>query len=248
MGAIWQKLAALGVAIITICLLAVSDPRPIVFESRESRTAAGLPVFNRLQWQWQPFSQETWWMQQSHQGSRAPLHLWDNLQIKMLSANGVITARFAELEPTATIAVATPAIPLKVACYRCHANGPRAIRPNGKSQEAPLNYWQRFRIFLMNLRIATYGPVVGASASPGPQPFQHQHPAAQKLMPLQSCAPCHNQQGGFSRSPLRYQHIKTAAFMVKNGLMPPLGFALQAEDCQTLGIEPCSGLESSWNQ
>jgi hypothetical protein len=73
-------LLAAGGAAALLVFFAWSDQGPILIQSRESKTAAGGPVFNRIRYQSGP-DVDVWVMQQSHFGPDAPAAQWDRIAI-----------------------------------------------------------------------------------------------------------------------------------------------------------------------
>lgn len=200
----------------------------IEIESLESKTNDGAPVYNRI---WRsvrgPF--DIWMMQQSHQGPNLAHNLWDRLAIVVDRNNQ--TARFYQLEPGELVwSEKSKDVPFKVACFLCHANGPRAIRPNFASLDAPLSWKNSARIFTWNLRIKTYGRILPDPVHlPAGTRFRAEGTFANERLPARTCALCHNNHW-WGRGELLRQHFMPIRFMLKNGNMPPPGIPLSMDE------------------
>ena len=216
-------------------LLAVTDSRPVAFESLQSKTSTGGAVFNSVSVNW-GWKEDVWLMQQSHSGATAPKTEWDNIAIAVNKSSEVKTAEFFQLQPGANhISMDLPKVGLKATCFTCHSNGPRAIRANYKSKELPVSLWNRWRIALWNLRIKTYGATRGFASNTSHKPFKWDHPYANTTLKLKSCTGCHNGgDGPLDRAPLTRQNFASIQFLVDQGQMPPPGHSLSEDDKQAI--------------
>ena len=131
---------------------AVYDTEAIEFESKESKTINGNPIFNRIKW-WSSASSNVWMMQQSHHGTRISEQGKDLLAIVIDKTVNPHTAQFYQLEPGRLewTGGANQLAP-KTACFLCHPNEPRVIRPNWGSALNPATTWDRLRLALWNTR------------------------------------------------------------------------------------------------
>src|SRR5262245_39911744 len=138
-----MKIALFGLGIILGLFLFDFSGSPVTFRSLESVTETGAPVYNRVRllpgW-----SKDVWLMNQSHEGlghqGQSPEYAkWDRLKIVVDKTTTPYKAEFYQLEQGALIAEGKP-VPLKARCYACHANGPRAIRPNFEATEAQVDW------------------------------------------------------------------------------------------------------------
>ncbi|MFM8314229.1 MAG: hypothetical protein ACKOA8_08090, partial [Deltaproteobacteria bacterium] len=150
-----MKLLAKKLFISLVILLGegTSSLGDISFESLESQTVQLNPVYNRIRFE-QRGGKDIWTMLQSHYGPNLPKKDWDSIAIVVEAGKALFyqlpqgTERWTEsVQPT----------PYKAKCLMCHANGPRAIRPNMNSKDVLLNWRERLQIALWNLRIKSYG-------------------------------------------------------------------------------------------
>jgi hypothetical protein len=215
------------------------DDAPFTFQSLESLTEKGQPVFNRVSWI-PGWSQDIWLMQQSQEGIRLPLQRWDRLAIVVDKSRSPYQAKFYQLRSGAGGLLArnpdfSEVVPYKARCFACHVSGPRAIRPRSDSAQAPMRWSDSLKISLWNLRIKTYGAMEslpGQTETQEGAPFRSRHRLLKQAMALDSCVSCHKP-GGI-RSPLSLEHVGTASFLVQKGLMPPFPFGVSPEDASLL--------------
>ena len=118
-------------------------------------------------------------------------------------------------------------IPKRAACFTCHSNGPRAIRPDFAAAE--VSGWDSLRLFLWNLRIKSYGPVKSDKQKHDPA-FRWQADIANHALDVKVCVRCHNNSHMFGRGQLTKQNFPVIDFMLREGLMPPPGFALSTSE------------------
>lgn len=216
---------------------------PILIESAESRTREDGPVYNRIRW-FSSRTRDVWMMQQSHSGVHAAPGQWDRLAIVVDKTATPMTARFVQIEPGSLewpekgmAAFGMRRVPNRASCFLCHANGPRAIRPNLDSEAVPVSAGDRFRVAAWNFRIKTYGRIVADAEhereDPGLKvPFRVGGKLENEHLAVKTCQKCHHSAPGgwFSREPLTRQHATTIQFMVSGGHMPPPGFGLSEEE------------------
>ncbi len=123
-----------------------------------------------------------------------------------------------------------------MACGLCHANGPRLLRPQFASREAPLGLRDRVVIAMLGARIALSGRIdVEESANlAGGEPrrvgFLPSHPRARETLHLAACTRCHGGSGPLARSPLLRAHFLPVGFLTKEGAMPPGPSRLAPQD------------------
>ena len=181
---------------------------PILFQSAESQTIEGGPVFNEIKWGYRN-GKEVWSMRQSHGGKNLSADKWDKLSIVMGKK-----AVFSQRDPKTD-----KLIEYKVSCFMCHPNGPRIIRP----VEGSLNITDKVKVNLLNLRIKLYGRVKSDGVAIGKIPFRHEGKISNTPLELARCTSCHKEDGFFARGTLTRQNSITINFMVKNAHMPPFG-------------------------
>ena len=181
---------------------------PILFQSAESLTIEGGPVFNEIRWEYKN-GKEIWSMRQSHGGKDLPKQKWDSLAIVMDKK-----ARFLQMKPETN-----ERIEYKVSCFMCHPNGPRAIRP----LEGTLSFTDKVKVKLLNTRIKLYGRVESEGVTIGKIPFRHKGVISNTTLELPRCSTCHKEDGFLARGALTRQNSITINYMVKNAHMPPFG-------------------------
>jgi hypothetical protein len=207
----------------------------LLIESEESKTNADGPVFNRIR-MFSTSQQDVWMMQQSHHGLGAESKNWDRLAILVDKTRSPKIARFVQLEagPLAWNGN-LKAKNLRVSCFMCHSNGPRAIRPNFESSQVKSSLLDRLRVLVWNLRIKTYGRILNSSEHDTEDlsakvPFRFRGELENEKLAVKTCLRCHREEGLFVRGPLTRQNAMTIQFMVSRGHMPPPGFALSGKE------------------
>jgi hypothetical protein len=111
-------------------------------------------------------------------------------------------------------------------CARCHASGPRAVRPEGELAAAPI-------VKAWNKLIGTYGVIddqlVRAKDS--------------QKFPIPSCRGCHDS-SGFIRGDLTRQHQGSVEYLTKHAQMPPDAHPLSPAEKECLAAwlqqKPCA--------
>jgi len=66
------------------------------------------------------------------------------------------------------------------------------------------------------------------------KPFRYSHPLANQKLEVKSCTRCHNGEGFLARNSLTKQNFMAIEFMLKNKIMPPLGFSLSEKDLTSI--------------
>lgn len=210
-------------------LLVLNDKQEVLIESLESKTQLGDPVFNKIKW-FQYKDKDVWMMNQSHFGLQADGKAWDRLAIVIDKTESPARAHFFQLEP-GSLEWKENLVrkPFKVACFMCHSNGPRVIRPNTVSPFDPTSWKDRIKITYWNLRIKLYGRVLphhDNNLAKGSVPFRFIGAYENEPLKVATCVKCHRDEGWFARGELRRQQLPTIRFMLESGQMPPLGFSL----------------------
>jgi len=230
-------LAILGLPSAALFFAALADRRPIAFESEESLTNNGGAIFNRVTYQTEPEG-DVWMMQQSHEGLPANDEQWsrvDRIAIRVQShKSDGSTATFLQLAPGKfRDADGKPDLKeitgFRVPCGICHSNGPRVMRPKISSITAPLSTWDRWRVFVWNIKIKSSGRVNtirSPSEDLGRVPFRFRSHEANAPITITVCTICHRDRGPLARGVLTRQNYLSIRFMVKRGYMPPLGLPL----------------------
>lgn len=192
-----------------------SKPTPVTFESRESKTSKGDPVFNRISYS-SSEDMDVWDMRQSHDGINAPTVSWDHIQIRVRKKARPYQVSYHQLENGKEIE-------FKALCYTCHANGPRLIRP-----VEPLSLRDRIAVASMNLKIKSYGRMIVAEENhllEGRRrkvPIKLSNPFYSQKLTVKTCTYCHNNSQNFlSRGELEKQHGFTIEHLTNTHEMPP---------------------------
>jgi cytochrome c553 len=217
-------------------IFVAADSKSIAFESRESKNNDGGSVFNQIKMIW-GWDKDIWLMRQSHHGFVADTKAWDRLAIVVDKTKSPAVAEFYQLEATdGELAFDSPpkAIPFKARCFACHANGPRAIRPNWDSSTITPDLLDHVRLAIWNVRIKLYGhvnSVAGQTFNEG-VPFRSTHAVFSRPLDLAVCQHCHSKDG--IRNEILLEQVGTAYFLVKNGIMPPFPFRASENEVEML--------------
>jgi hypothetical protein len=203
----------------------------VKFESTESKTIEGKPVFNKIKLE-SHSTYDRWTMKQSHSGVQLPNDLWDELEIIVDKTQQPFTASFKQFK-------AGKEVEYRVSCFVCHSNGPRLIRANVNSQVLALKPAEKLQIFWWNLKIKSYGKVLSAepddlAGSQRKVPLMFQSPLDKDQLQIKTCRYCHGGNSPFARSMLERQQAGTIEHLVSTGAMPPWPFSLDAHERQQL--------------
>lgn len=225
----------------TLILFLLLDESPIVFESAESSASPHGSIYNRVTWI-SSWNRDIWFMQQSQSGWNENFNTWDRLVIDVDKNERPYRATFTQSVPGAVPVVGPlPSVEYGVSCQTCHSNGPRGIRPvYDVPTNAPVSTWNRLRVALWNLRIASYGRTLSVAA-PLSSGAERRIPLSQASLgrsfkPLQAkaCALCHNDTFSFARGSLSRENAPSIHFLVERGLMPPPGFFLSGAEKESI--------------
>jgi hypothetical protein len=222
LGLIITLAASSGFALFT-------DSTPIAFQSLESKTTAGKPIFNRVAF-YSSKNRDVWVMQQSHSGYYEMFEKWDRIAIVVDKTKSPKTAQYYQLEPGDSVFEPSKKSSLKVSCYICHANGPRAIRADYSGKK--LSVSNKLKLAVWNLRIKTYGKVI-VDDSPNTDskvPLTMSQPFDNETLKVKTCVKCHSDSGLIARGTLKRQHFMSIKFLVETGEMPPPGISLSESD------------------
>jgi mono/diheme cytochrome c family protein len=204
----------------------------VLIESRESKTASGHPVYNKISYVSGEY-EDVWTMRQSHQGLSMPADKWDEIRITVDKSQRPYLARFQQIQDGQEVE-------FKASCFTCHANGPRSIRPNYDSKDVNVDLIDRAKVVLMNLRMKAYGRVEVALENYKlrgefrEQPFKFFGKADMAPVQIKTCTLCHNSNGVLGRSVLQRQHAGTIRHLVGTGQMPPWPFTLSEAEKKEL--------------
>jgi len=208
----------------------------IKIQSQESKTIEGKPVFNTISW----FSlkdKDVWMMNQSHHGATASDDELDRLAIVVDKTTSPNNVRFLQIKPGPLIwseDLINQRVPYKVSCFLCHANGPRAIRPDYDGA-VKNSFSEKVKIALLNLKIKTHGRLVENEQHAIEDvdlkiPFRHRSKIDNDPLLVKTCTHCHNDTGFLARGFLKRQNFLAIRFMVESGNMPPPGFSITAKE------------------
>lgn len=212
-----------------IYFLSKEESHSVLFESQESKSRRQGPVFNRIQLL-SGSTKDIWVMNQVHDQmpQTQDFSKWDRIAIVIDKTQKPKVALFYQLKSTAEKELFSETefeknkIPITAACFTCHPNGPRVIRPNWESPTFSYGLRDRWLVKYWNFKIKSYGRVVSRNNSPEFAITFHLYEILnpQKLT-LKSCTKCHNNNGLFGRGELTQLNAPTIKHMVDQGLMPP---------------------------
>jgi|GEM_PF-780157 len=206
----------------------------VTFQSRESRTVSDGPVFNRVRYV-REGQRDVWILEQSHKGISA-LAETAAASDRFVIAVEDGRATFQQFAPGSANALARQEtrareheVEYGVACGVCHANGPRALRPDLSSRKAPLSVRDRLAVFVWNLKISTGRRIAALETrlpvtEGGTQRKVAFGPRASfwnERLDIPSCNRCHGGSHPLARAPLLRRNFATIAFLVNAGDMPP---------------------------
>lgn len=179
----------------------------LTFESLESKTSKGEPVFNQITLK-QEASLDIWKMKQSHHGLQS--EVWDDIEIRVDKRTRPYQVSYHQLDSKGE------EIEYRASCLRCHSTGPRAIRPAGE-----LSIKERIQVASWNLLIKSYGEMkVKENTAIKRNVDLHWLPKDKRSeLTIKSCTLCHREGG--VRSVLTKEQIGSISFLVEKGAMPP---------------------------
>ncbi len=205
---------------------------PVLIESKESKNKSNEEVFNRISFV-PGLKQDIWLMRQSQDGLGLEAKKWDELSIVVDKTTTPFTVSYHQYENGKEIEY-------RASCYLCHANGPRAIRPNLDSKTVQNSAWEKIKISAMNLRIHTYGKIAldcNEALLNGKERITHlgyDHFPESEVLNVPTCLKCHNEDGFLGRGKLKKQQLSTIDHLTKTKAMPPWPYSLNAEEKREL--------------
>jgi hypothetical protein len=236
-----QMTFALGLLLAASLVAFAINSAPVLIQSEESLTAELKPVFNKISLK-PGFKKDVWMMNQSHHGLQAADSEWERLAIVVDKSGSESVAKFYQL-PAGELKWTEDLPELKTAyraaCFTCHNNGPRALRPEPGASEVFMSWQDRLKIQAWNFRIKTYGRVVRAPEQDDLDknlavPFRYVRDPYNDKLNIKTCNYCHNDNGFLARGKLERQQMSTIEHMVDRGYMPPKGFSLSAKEKEQL--------------
>lgn len=187
----------------------------LFFESKESKTEHGKEVYNKISLI-EGSQSDTWVMKQSHHGKNSTK--WDHIKIVVDKTKSPYQAEYFQLDKEGK------EIEYKTSCVRCHANGPRYIRP-----EKNLKISEKLKLWKFNNLIKSYGEVQNKETSlSGKVRVIKLSDHNDIKLNIKSCSQCHYKGG--PRSELTGEQRLTIKFLVKNKEMPPWPYKITKED------------------
>jgi hypothetical protein len=183
----------------------------VEFTSGESYTGKGGHVVNNVRFLKQK-DFDVWLMEQKSAGT----HEKNHIAIVVEKGFKTYTSYYFEFE----IAQGkVQPVPFTAACFRCHASGPRAIRPQKSPWTVDLNEKQIATIRDWNDTISAYGVV--ETFWPKYDPADNESPikinsaTAEEPFPNLKCVKCHSENG--RRAPLQRQHMDSILYLLSHG-------------------------------
>jgi hypothetical protein len=195
----------------------LNQPYDVLLESIESKTNEGNSVYNKISFA-QNQDQDIWYMQQSHKKGE-----WDQLKIVVDKTQNPKRAYYYQYKNNQEVKY-------RVSCFLCHANGPRAIRPNWESKEVNNNIKDKMVVALWNLKIKTYGKIITPQNQHIDPPLKYSGKLDTTPLQIKTCQRCHGSENIFGRSALLRQQAGTMLHLVERGEMPPWPYKMSSEE------------------
>jgi hypothetical protein len=221
-------LFSLGAVVILPLFYIENTNSEILIESIESKTSAGKKIFNKIKLT-STSTKDVWEMKQNY----SKLHgSWDQLKIEVDKTSKPFKASYFQYKDGVESNY-------RVACYKCHANGPRAIRANYKSKLVENTYLEKLKITLWNLKIKHYGEIetpqdIKLKTKYRKVPLKYIGRKDMKVIASKTCDLCHGDQSYMGRKQLVYQQKTTIKHLILNGEMSPWPLSLSAIEKEEL--------------
>ncbi|MCX6129421.1 MAG: YceI family protein [Proteobacteria bacterium] len=185
------------------------------FQSAESSWASGAPIMNQVSFH--AGSRIDIWLlrqRQSPDQGHNPQH-WPFFAIVVDHQTTAKIAYFLEFaaRPVPSGTLPDP-ISLSVSCSRCHANGPRRIRPEASSLVPAFAAADLQRLQSWNKHIERDGPISQVEKSEPSKLSPELQQRRQEVLPFPFCSECHKKESGI-RSELRREHSQSIDFLLK---------------------------------
>ena len=217
-------LISLGVIVnLSLSFLQNMD-RQVLIESIESKTSEGDNVYNKIKFL-EGDDKDIWLMDQNHSELKGE---WDNLKIEIDKTQKPFVARYFQLKNGKQTE-------FRVACYKCHANGPRAIRANYDSKLVKNSILDKAQIMAWNFKIKHYGTIkTPQNIKLGNEyrkiPLKYAGALDNKIIKAKACIGCHSKESFLGRTELKLQQKTTILHLVKTNQMPPWPLTLSERD------------------
>lgn len=194
----------------------------VLFESIESKTALGKPIFNKVELI-QKANKDIWKMSQSHHGINSKK--WDQVKIIVDKSFTPFRASFHQLDNKGR------ETEYKTSCFRCHSGGPRLIREKSKH-----GLKETLLIAKWNLLIKSYGEVKNTlnDSIKREVSFIENIKDSETKLDIESCNNCHGE--GALRAALTKSQVLTIKHLVKTRQMPPWPYKLNLKDKKKLNV------------
>ncbi len=217
---------------LTGCTLGSTE---VKFQSVESKTSMGQPVYNSIKLI-SDDSKDIWMMNQSHFGQNPAKENMDRIAIIIDTSKNPKIAEYFQLPAGELIwsdDLKLKKIEYKVSCFSCHANGPRAVRPDYENFQ--VSQLDRLKIKYWNYKIAGYGRIIEESTQAAEDqvlkvPFRNRTNLDNQKLNLKTCTKCHNENDSRGRGFLTRQNLVTITFLIDQKIMPPQGSELSNDE------------------
>lgn len=211
------------------CLSKTSE---IMIQSKESKTIDGLPVYNSIKLIREK-NKDIWMMNQSHFGQNPDPTMLDRLVIIVDTSTKPKSAEFYQLPPGKlewSDDLRLKKIDYKVSCFMCHANGPRAIRPD--YEKLNVSTLDQLKIKFWNYKISRYGriKVNELETENSATPFRYKSELDNQKLNIKTCSKCHNEKDSPGRGLLVRQNLIAIQYLVEHQIMPPAGYEMSESE------------------
>jgi hypothetical protein len=189
----------------------------ILIESIESKTIEGNPVHNKISFA-QNQNEDIWYMKQTHEKGE-----WDELKIVVDKTQNPKRVYYYQYKNNQEVKY-------RASCFLCHANGPRAIRPNWESKEVKNSLKDKMVVALWNFKIKTYGKIITPQNKHIDPPLKYSGKLDTTPLQIKTCQRCHGSENFLGRSALQRQQVTTMVHLVDRGEMPPWPYKMSDEE------------------
>jgi hypothetical protein len=217
-------LSSLGAVVILLLSFVLYNEEGVLVESIESKTSEGMKVFNRIQLV-STVDKDTWLMKQNHSDLVGE---WDELKIEVDKKEKPFKAYYYQMKNGVQKN-------FRVACFKCHINGPRAIRANFNSTFVKNTYFEKLKILMWNFKIKHYGNIqtpqnVKIYNEFRKIPLKYVGRKDNTTISSKTCNYCHGESSFMGRANLLYQQKETIKHLISNGEMPPWPFSMSKKE------------------
>jgi len=237
------SLLLLGIFLAMMLSFVFAPSATVIFESEESKTLEGKPVFNQVWLEKSDEQEDIWAMRQSHHGAK--FYPADQLRIVINKNTRPYRASFFQYSEKN--GKAFEEVQYRASCFACHANGPRALRPVLNSEIFPLEVKSRLLVALWNFKIKSYGRVETAPETLIKEKvravkLKFEGAMDQDILKVKTCLYCHSDGSdpdgrwwqNHKRAPLLRQHAMSIQHLVETNQMPPFPFKLEEAEREAI--------------